>query len=133
MTEARQIVERVLEAGRRQDVAAFVGLMAPDAVLEWPFRPAGVPGRLRGRAEILEFMTRAAKAPIKLEEYRDVVFHETTDPEVIIVEYEAYGHLTTTGRPFCQTIIAVIRVRDGLVVSYRDYLNPLALAAATGA
>ncbi|MER7277769.1 nuclear transport factor 2 family protein [Dactylosporangium sp. NPDC000244] len=127
---ARQVVDRVLEVGLRQDAEAFVGLLAADATLEWPFRPAGVPDRLQGREEILAFMTRAARAPIKFEEYRDVVVHETVDAEVVIVEYQVFGHVTTTGGPFHQTIIAVIRVRDGEIVSYRDYLNPLALAAA---
>jgi hypothetical protein len=28
---------------------------------------------------------------VRFDEYRNVVVHETTDPEVIIVEYEAHG------------------------------------------
>jgi ketosteroid isomerase-like protein len=52
---------------------------------------------------------------------------------VIIVEYEAHGTVIPTGAPFEQTVIAVIRVRDGLVVSYRDYLNPLPLMEAYAA
>jgi hypothetical protein len=58
------------------------------------------------------------------------VIHETTDPEVVIVEYDAHGTVVPTGAPLYQTIIAVFRIRDGLVVSYRDYLNPLVLAEA---
>jgi ketosteroid isomerase-like protein len=129
-SQARQVVERLLEVGLRQDMDAVVDLMAPDGTLEWPFRPAGIPDRLNGREEIRAFMTRAAALPVKFDEYRDIVIHETTDPEVIIVEYEVYGHLTSTGGPFRQTIIAVLRVRDGLIVSYRDFLNPLAVSAA---
>jgi ketosteroid isomerase-like protein len=49
---------------------------------------------------------------------------------VIIVEYEAHGTVVTTGAPFRQTVIAVFRVRDGQIVSYRDYLDPLPLIAA---
>lgn len=56
------------------------------------------------------------------------MIHETKDPEVVIVEYDVHGTVVPTGAPLHQTIIAVIRVRDGLVVSYRDYLNPLVLA-----
>ncbi|GAA2354712.1 nuclear transport factor 2 family protein [Dactylosporangium salmoneum] len=129
---AREVVERVLDVGRTQDVEGFVALMAPDGYIEWPFRPPGVPGRLEGREAIRAFMTGAARATIRFDEYRDVVVHETADPEVIIVEYEVYGHLATTGGPFRQTVIAVLRVRDGLVASYRDYINPLPLMAALG-
>lgn len=127
---SREIVERVLRAGRELDVEAMVGLMAPEGYIEWPFRPAGVPGRLQGRSEIRSHLTQTADTLITFDEYRNVVMHETTDPEVVIVEYEAYGTVVTTGAPFEQTVIAVFRVRDGQILSYRDYINPLPLAEA---
>ncbi|WBB76536.1 nuclear transport factor 2 family protein [Micromonospora sp. WMMD1128] len=127
---SREVVERVLRAGREQDVEAFVASMAPDGYIEWPFRPAGVPGRVRGRAEIRRHLTETAGTLITFDEHRDVVTHETTDPEVVVVEYEAVGTVVATGAPFEQTVIAVFRVRDGQVVSYRDYINPLPLMAA---
>ncbi|MEV6926871.1 nuclear transport factor 2 family protein [Dactylosporangium sp. NPDC051485] len=130
--EAREVVERMLDVGRAQDAEAFVALMAPDGYIEWPFCPPGAPERLEGREAIRAFLTQVARAPIRFDEYRDVVVHETADPEVIIVEYQVYGHLTTSGGPFRQTVIAVLRVRDGLVISYRDYINPLPLMAALG-
>ncbi|MEW9528914.1 nuclear transport factor 2 family protein [Microbispora sp. NPDC049125] len=127
---SREVVERMLQAGREMDVETFVGLMAPDGYLEWPYRPPGVPARLQGRAVIHRHLTEAAKAFIAFDEFRDLVMHETTDPEVIIVEYDAYGTVVATGAPFHQTVIAVFRVRDGQVLSYRDYINPLPLMEA---
>jgi ketosteroid isomerase-like protein len=129
-TSSRVIVEQMLQVGRERNIDAVLELMAPDGLIEWPYRPAGVPAGVRGRAEIRRFLTAAANSPIVFDEYRDVVVHETLDPEVIIVEYEAHGKITTTGAPYRQTIIAVFRVRDGQIVSYRDYLNPLTLAEA---
>ena len=125
---SREVVERVLRAGREMDTETFVGLIAPDGHIEWPYRPAGIPGRLEGRDQIREFLTAQAAGLVRFDEYRNTVIHETTDPEVVIVEYDAHGTVIPTGAPLHQTIIAVIRVRDGLVVSYRDYLNPLVLA-----
>lgn len=130
MNKPRTIVEQLLEAGRKLDIETFVGFMAPDGYMEWPYRPAGVPARLQGRDEIRRFLTAAATGFISFDEFRDMVVHETTDPEVIIVEYEAHGTVVPTGAPFRQTVIAVFRVRDGEVVSYRDYINPLPLAEA---
>jgi ketosteroid isomerase-like protein len=126
---AREVVGQVLRAGREMDIDAFVGLMAPDGYIEWPYRPPGVPARLQGRVEIHRHLA-AAKGFIGFDEYRDVVLHETTDPEVIIVEYEAHGTVVATGAPFRQTIIAVFRVQNGQIASYRDYLNPLPLIEA---
>jgi uncharacterized protein len=127
---SREIVGQLLRAGRDMDIDAFVELMAPDGYIEWPYRPPGVPARLRGRPEIRRHLTEAAKGFIRFDEYRDVVVHETTDPEVTIVEYDAYGTVVATGAPFQQTVIAVLRVRNGQILSYRDYINPLPLIEA---
>jgi ketosteroid isomerase-like protein len=130
MNKATETVERMLRAGRELDIETFAGLMAPDGYIEWPYRPPGVPARLQGRAEIREFLTAAASDFISFDEFRDMVMHETTDPEVVIVEYEAHGTVVPTGAPLRQTVIAVFRVRDGQILSYRDYINPLPLAEA---
>jgi ketosteroid isomerase-like protein len=125
--ERRTAREAVGSSARR--LASYVS-SASDGFIEWPYRPAGVPGRLAGREQIREFLTAQAKGFIRFDEYRNMVIHETTDPEVVIVEYDAHGTVIATGAPLHQTIIAVFRIRDGLVVSYRDYLNPLVLAEA---
>jgi ketosteroid isomerase-like protein len=125
---SREVVEQVLSAGLAMDTERFVSLFAPDGYVEWPYQPAGVPGRVEGRERLREFLTAQAQGLVRFDEYRDTVIHETTDPEVVIVEYDVHGTVIPTGAPLHQRIIAVIRVRDGLVVSYRDYLNPLVLA-----
>jgi ketosteroid isomerase-like protein len=125
---SREVVEQVLSAGLAMDTERFVSLFAPDGYVEWPYQPAGVPGRVDGRERLREFLTAQAQGLVRFDEYRDTVIHETTDPEVVIVEYDVHGTVIPTGAPLHQRIIAVIRVRDGLVVSYRDYLNPLVLA-----
>ena len=125
---SREVVEQVMRASREQDTERFVSLFAPDGYVEWPYRPAGLPGRVQGRHQLREFLTGQANGLVRFDEYRNRVIHESTDPEVVIVEYEAHGTVIPTGAPLHQTIIAVLRIRDGLVVSYRDYLNPLVLA-----
>lgn len=125
---SREVVEQLLRASREQDTEAFVNLFAADGYVEWPYRPEGIPDRVEGRDQIHEFLTAQANGLVKFDEYRNTVIHETADPEVVIVEYEAHGTVIPTGAPLHQTIIAVLRMRDGLVVSYRDYLNPLVLA-----
>jgi len=59
------------------------------------------------------------------------VVHQTADPAVLIVEQEAAGTVTTTGRRFTLPNIIVLKVRDGQVVHLRDYVNVLAVAEAT--
>ena len=52
--------------------------------------------------------------------------HETRDPEVIVVEFVATGVVVATGRPYELRYIAVLTVRDGQLVHYRDYWDPIA-------
>ena len=128
---AREVVERVLEFSLSADMEGFVELMAPDGVIEWPYRPESVPDTLNGRDEIRAFMATGGRL-ITFETHADMVIHETADPEVVIIEYTVHGHVTATGAPFTQRVIAVIRVRDGFIVHYRDYINPLPLLAVLG-
>jgi ketosteroid isomerase-like protein len=127
---SREIVERLLRAARDLDIETVVQLIAPDGYIEWPYRPPGVPERLQGHTDIRRHLTSVAHGFIRLSEYRNEVVHETLDPEVVIVEYDAHGTVLPTGAPFEQSVIAVFRVRHGRILSYRDYINPLPLIEA---
>src|SRR4051794_14927528 len=99
---SREVVEQVLRASREQDTDAFVSLIAPDGYVEWPYLPAGMPSRVEGRERIREFLDAQAKGLVRFDEYRGTVIHETTDPEVVIVEYDALGTVIPTGAPLRQ-------------------------------
>jgi len=62
----------------------------------------------------------------------DAVIRETDDPEVVVAEITHHGHSTVTDAPYQLTALGVIRVRDGEIVRYDDYMNPVALATLTG-
>ena len=62
----------------------------------------------------------------------NITIHETADPEVIVGEFEYRGTVPATGEPFALPGIFVMRVRDGQIVSSRDYVDHLGLARALG-
>jgi uncharacterized protein len=62
----------------------------------------------------------------------NVTIHETTDPEVIVAEFEYQGTSPDTGEPYALPAIFVLRVRNGEIVSSRDYHDHLASARAAG-
>jgi ketosteroid isomerase-like protein len=73
-------------------------LLAADAVIETPFALPGRPRRFEGREEFLAFAQAGRAAlPVRFEECREIAVHDTADPEVIVVEYELAGTVTTTG------------------------------------
>ena len=59
----------------------------------------------------------------------NITIHETTDPEVIVAEFEYQGINTDTGEPFAVPAIFVLRVRNGEIVDSRDYVDHLSAAA----
>lgn len=113
----------------RSDGDAFP--VAENVVVEWPFAPPGRPARIEGREAFLAFAepTRAA-LPVRFDEFRNVVVHETADPEVIVAEYELLGTHLESGRQSSAWFVMMLRVRDGEIVHCREYQDPLAMAAA---
>lgn len=122
---------------QRNALAGTAGLdeemLAEDVVIEMPFAPGGRERRVEGRAAIAERL-RAERAalPIVFEEFRDVVVHETADPEVIVAEYEMVATVPATGKRGSANFVVVLRARDGRIVHWREYQDRAAMAEALG-
>lgn len=101
---------------------------AADATVDYPFAlPA--PARLEGRDAIRSYFAAAARLPLKLT-LREMVVHETADPEVVVAEWDYDVIATIDGRSFRVSNVQVSRVRDGRIVESRDYHNHAVLAEA---
>ncbi|MEU7615317.1 nuclear transport factor 2 family protein [Micromonospora rifamycinica] len=116
----RQAIDALLD----KDMPRFIALFAPDAVLEFPFAPPGQPRRVAGQAALHDYLIGYPDL-LDVHEIHDVTIHETTDPEVIVVEFTSTGAAVATGQPFELRYIAVLTIRDGQMVHYRDYWNPM--------
>ncbi|MGH3759122.1 nuclear transport factor 2 family protein [Actinophytocola sp.] len=68
--------------------------------------------------------------PVRFETFRVTAAHRTADPEVTVLEYELGGTVLTTGRRASAPFIAVMRVRDGLIVHWREYQDTQAITDA---
>lgn len=126
----RQVVEalmRGISEGAWQDLHRWYW---PDATVEYPFALPS-PSRLEGLEAIQRYFAAAAKLPLRLQ-MRDMIVHETADPEVVVAEWDYDGLATTTGRSFQVSNIQVSRVRDGKIVASRDYHNHAVLADVLG-
>lgn len=128
-TEPAELYRHGLRLLLAKDIAGWVGLWAEDGVMEFPFAPEGWPVRLEGRRAVADYM-RHYPEHIDLHDFPDVTIHRTTAPGTIVVEMRGVGRLVKTDRPFDMTYIAVVTVEDGLITSYRDYWNPLAVTRA---
>jgi ketosteroid isomerase-like protein len=120
----RTLIEGVGE-GRWNDLAA---LYADDAVVE---HPLGLPEptRLEGRAAIAEHFATASAMPVEMRP-ENIVIHSGRDPEVAVAEFDYV--VWKSGTQFRTANVQVARVRDGLIVSSRDYHDHARLAASMG-
>ena len=128
----REVLERFRRAAVDQSADAMRRVYALDAVHEFPFTRPGVPSRLEGRDEIVNWIAAGwASNSLKYDRYRTLAIHDTTDPNTIVVEQEALG-TSASAAEFALPNIVVLTVRDGEIVRLRDYVNVLAAAAAMG-
>jgi ketosteroid isomerase-like protein len=127
----RAVLDRYRRAILDKSADDLADLYAPDAVHEFPFRFPGLPARYRGREEVRAgYRALWDASPARPESIHEVAVHESTDPEVITVEQTVTGTLTTTGAPFEVPGLLVMRVRAGLLVHVRDYMDGLAVTGA---
>lgn len=120
-----ELIQRGLDLLLAKDMSGFVDLFAGDAVVEFPFAEPPQPPRVEGRAALADYLD-GYPDKVDIHEFPVVVLHQTTDPEVVVAEFTAKGVTVRTGQPYELSYVAVITVRDGLVVSYRDYWSPVA-------
>jgi ketosteroid isomerase-like protein len=108
---------------------ALADLYAENAVSLAPFHLPQA-RRIEGREALRAQFAAAGAGPFRFT-VENLVLHETTDPGVVIAEFD-YTGVAPDGRPFRAPNIQVFRVRDGLITDTRDYHHQVALARAFG-
>lgn len=117
--------------GDRLDARAdsFVDMVADDVVMEFPYAPPGMVTRLESKAAIAGHL-RNLGGMLAFDRMTEPVVHRSTDPDLFVLEFTGHGKGVETGEPYDQQYISVIRLRDGKIVHYRDYWNPLVVLRA---
>ena len=127
------LLENLRAESIAQDAMGLAALYAEDAVHEFPFTTPGGPTRIEGRAAIAEFVGTVYRSlPLRYTAYRTIAVHQVSET-TLVVEQDALGINTKTGVQFALPNVAVIEVNaEGLIASYRDYVNPVAVAEVLG-
>lgn len=132
---AVEIVELIRQRLKAADMSGFADLFAEDGVFEYPFGVPGMPSVLEGREAIRRHVVetrRDIRSLLSIDDIESTV-HRTADPNVVITESDVIGTTIATGEPFrLRSGVAVVTVRDGEVVGFRDYMNVLGAVRITG-
>ncbi|GAA4168505.1 nuclear transport factor 2 family protein [Gryllotalpicola koreensis] len=127
MTSSNQLPEwfaTALDAFGRGDLDGWMAIYAPDAVHEFPWVPEGRITRLEGWDAINAYMGRLVAAGAGGGGTFEVISVTETDDKLIV---EMIGRRERDGVPVELGYVSVLTLRDGKVVRFRDYMNPLQL------
>jgi len=128
MDTPRQVAEKLvtgISEGRFEEVPK---LYAEDCVVEVPYATGGAAPLLEGGAAVREHFSHADAMPFRLRA-RDLVVHETEDPELVVLSWDYEVTATTTGATATVANVQFLRVRDGLIVHSRDFHDHARFAA----
>ena len=123
------MLRRVLGSRLRPDAETFPDMFAVDGVLEYPYAPPGLNTPVAGRDAIIANFQRLRKL-LRIDGVADVSEIEVSDPNMVVLEFSGRGEGLITKEAYDQRYISVIRMRDGNIVHYKDYWNPIALLRA---
>jgi ketosteroid isomerase-like protein len=129
----RELIELERRRALALDMSGVADLFAEDATWEAPLigdEP------IRGRAQIRQMLENTEMglrlAGVRPLRYDPEIWHETTDPELVIIEFVVHAS-TRSGRTFSLPYVHMFRVRDGEIVAMRDYFTDGTGAAISGA
>lgn len=133
MADEMQSFSAMLRIGLGQkldrDAHSFVEMVADDVVMEFPYAPSGMVSRLEGKTAIAKHL-ESLGGMLQFDGMSEPMVHASTDPDLVILEFEGFGKGVETGEAYDQRYISVIRLRNGKIVHYRDYWNPLVVLRA---
>jgi|SRR5579859_1556796 len=128
---AAQLLKRTLDTFLAKDMKAWSELCDANVVVEFPFSPDPATAKLVGRTTIYEYL-KNYPSMIDVRQIPTLKIHVTDDPNVAIAEWSASGKVIGNGNPYEMTYATFVTFRDGLIVNYREYWNPMAFLKATG-
>lgn len=129
-----EVLELYYGAMRDKSADDFAELYAMNAVHEFSFFTPNGPPRLEGREAVRSsYKDRWRNHPLMIKTINSVFIYQATDPEVVIAQWLAQAALSTASERAVEiTGLLVLRVKDGLIVHTRDFMDSLGILHALG-
>jgi len=122
VSENEQRVLSLLEAFA-QSAEAVVAHFHAEAVIEFPYAHAlGTPGRLT-LSQYRSYLTNALAQMSDLR-FSGIQTFQATDPHVCFAEF--HGHVPLPAGDYHQDYVVRATFREGKIIHYREYWNPVA-------
>jgi ketosteroid isomerase-like protein len=107
------------------DIERWLTLFADDATVEFPYAAGmSLPARFVGKEAIQAYFSRTPDVFRNLT-FSNVRRYATSDPDVAIGEAHGSATIATTSKAYEQDYVFFVHCRDGRILRYREYWNPL--------
>jgi hypothetical protein len=126
---AEALANKSLDAFYAKDMNEWSELCDPAVIVEFPFAPEGSVSKLEGRSAIYEYLKNYPDM-IDIKEITSRKVYTTNDPHTAVMEWGVAGRVIGNGNPYIMSYATFVTVRDGLIVNYREYWDPMAFTKA---
>ena len=128
LTAAQQL-KHSLDTFLAKDIKGWAQLCDENVVVEFPFAPDVASRKLLGRAAIYEYLKNYPSV-IDIQSTPTLTILATDDPNMAIAEWSVSGRVISNGNPYEMSYATFVTFRNGLIVNYREYWNPMVFMAA---
>jgi ketosteroid isomerase-like protein len=102
----------------------FWDAVAENAVFEFRYNFQGFPNKIEGRKAYMEWFGGYTNVLHSADNLR---IYKTTQPGIIILEYEVHGIVPSTKKSYDNRFCSIITIKDRKIVHWRDYMDSLAV------
>lgn len=134
-TEARRALLRgllteIITAFGRMDFETFSAHVHPDCEFDWPYKPLKeFPDRMAGRDMFIE-VARADMTDCDGLNHKIDRIYDMADPDCLVAEYHTGTTLRSSGKPYGNKYLGIVRFEGDQLVYWREYVNPLPIIEA---
>lgn len=124
--KAAVLMDRFTTLLLEQKREEWLDLFDEYVIFEFPYALSVDANRVEGKQALKEHM-RYFDTIIAMKSMSEPLIHQTLQPHVFIAQFRGRGQLLQSGQVYDQNYISVIEVKDGRIIRYEDYWNPLAV------
>ena len=109
----------------RAEFKQATDMLAEDVYCDWPYIPApGLAESITGRQQVHDFFA-GGMSDFEPYKYTITAIYELLDANTLIAEYLSDSKHLTTGEPYGNKYVAIVKFSDGEISYWREYVNPL--------
>lgn len=133
--QIRQKNERVirdfLDLLSKKRMNAWLELWDQNGVQDMPYSPPGFPKRVEGKVAIAKHYSTLPTNVGRMV-FLDLVIYPMVDQNTLFAEFRGEIEVLATGKPYNNTYAGLFQFRNGKILLYREYYNPMVFTEAWG-